>query len=82
VTPSIYSYAHVASKGDTRNANNILVGKPVGKRLLGRPRRTWEDNIRMYLMEIGWEGVDSMHLGQDRNQWRDVVKTVMSLRVP
>jgi hypothetical protein len=49
---------HVARMGDIRNAYNILVGKPEGKRQLGRPRRTWKDNIRIYLREIEWEGVD------------------------
>jgi hypothetical protein len=49
---------HVACVGDTRNAYKILVGKPEGKRPFGRPRRRWEDNIRLDLREIGWEGVD------------------------
>jgi hypothetical protein len=65
-----------------RNAYNILVGKPEGKRILGRPRRIREDNIKMYLRERGWEGVDCMNLAQDRNQWRALVNTVMNLRVP
>jgi hypothetical protein len=60
----------------------ILLKLPEGKRTLGRPRRRWEDNIRMGLREIGWEGVDWMHLVQDRDQWRDVVNTMMNLRVP
>jgi hypothetical protein len=51
-----------------RNAYNILVGKPEGKIPLGRPRHRWEDNIRMYLREIGWEVVDWMHLAQDRDR--------------
>jgi hypothetical protein len=68
--------------GDKRNAHNILVGTPEGKRLLGRPIRPWEDNIRMDLKEIGREGVDWIHLSQDRDQWRAVVNTVMNLRVP
>jgi hypothetical protein len=49
---------HVARTGTKRNANRILVGKPEGKRLLGRPRRRWEDNVRMDLREIGWGGMD------------------------
>jgi hypothetical protein len=53
-----------------RNTYNILVGKPEGKRPLGIPRRRWEDNIRMDLVEIGWECVDWMHLAQDRDNWR------------
>jgi hypothetical protein len=48
---------------------NILVGKPKGKRPLGRPMHRWENNIRMQLWEIGWEGVDLIHLAQDRDQW-------------
>jgi hypothetical protein len=58
-----------------------LVGKPEGKRPLGRSRRRWEDNIRMDLREIGWEGVDWKHLAQDRDQWRAVVNKIMNLRV-
>jgi hypothetical protein len=51
-----------------RNAYKILVGKSEGKRPLGRPRRRWKDNIRMDIKEIGWEGVDWIHLAKDRNQ--------------
>jgi hypothetical protein len=64
-----------------RNVHKILVGKPEGKRPLGRPRRRWKDDIRMNLWEIGWEAVDWIHLAQDRDQWRAVVNTVMNLRV-
>jgi hypothetical protein len=60
---------------------NILVGKPEWKRPLGSPRHRWIDNIRMDLREKGWEGVDWIHLAQDRDQWRDVMNTVMNLRV-
>jgi hypothetical protein len=60
----------------------VLIGKPKGKRPLGKPRRRWEDNIRMNLREVWWEGVDWMHLAQYRDQWRAVVNTVMNLRVP
>jgi hypothetical protein len=63
--------------GEMRNLYKILVGKPEDKRPLRRPRHRWED-IRMYLKEIGWEGVDWMHLAQDRDQWRAVVNTVMN----
>jgi hypothetical protein len=56
--------------------------KPEGKRLLGRPRRGWEDNIGFGIREIGWDGVDWIHLDQDRDQWRIVVNTVMNLRIP
>jgi hypothetical protein len=68
--------------GEKRNAYRILVGKPEGKRLLGRPRHRWEDNIRMDLREIGWGGMDWIGLAQDRDQWRALVNTVTNLRVP
>jgi hypothetical protein len=67
---------HVARIGEMRNAYNFLFGKPKGKRPLGRPERGWEDNIRIDLREVGWEGVDWIHLAQDRNHWRAVVNTV------
>jgi hypothetical protein len=56
--------------GESRNSYKILVGKPEGKRPLGRRRRRWEDNIRIHLGEIVWGDVDWMHLAQDRDQWR------------
>jgi hypothetical protein len=59
----------------------VLVGKPEGKRPLGRPRRRWEDGIRMYLREIGLGGGDWIRLSQDRDRWRAVVRAVMNLRV-
>jgi hypothetical protein len=62
-----------------RNAYNITVGKSVEKKPLGRPRRRWEDNIRMDLRDIGWKDVDLIHLSQDRDQWRAFVNTVMNL---
>jgi hypothetical protein len=68
--------------GEKRNAYRILVGKPEGERPLGRPRRRWEDNIRMDLREIGWGDMDWIDLAQDRDQWRTLVNTVMNLRVP
>jgi hypothetical protein len=58
------------------------VGKPEGKRPLGRPRHRWEDNIRMDLRGIGWGGMDWIDLAQDRDQWRALVNTVMNLWVP
>jgi hypothetical protein len=67
---------------ETRNAYRISVGKPEGKRPLGRPRRRWVDNIKMDLREIEWYGVDWIELAQDRDQWRALVNTVMNLRVP
>jgi hypothetical protein len=60
----------------------ILVGKPEGKRPLGRPRRRWVDNIKLDLREIGWDCMDWIDLGRDRKQWRALLNTVMSLRVP
>jgi hypothetical protein len=65
----------------SRNAYRILVGKPKGKRPLGRPRCRWVDNIKMDLREI-WDGRDWIELAQDRDQWRALVNTVMNLRVP
>jgi hypothetical protein len=67
---------------EKRNAYRILVGKPEGKRPLGRRRRRWVDNIKMYLREIGWDGGDWIDLAQDRDQWRALVNAVMNLRVP
>jgi hypothetical protein len=58
------------------------VGKPEGKRPLGRPRCRWVDNIKMDLLEIGWSSVDWIGLAQDRDKWRALVNAVMSLRVP
>jgi hypothetical protein len=64
------------------SGHNIFVGEPERKRPLGRPRRRWEDSVRMDLMETGWKIVDRMHLAQDRDQWLAVVNTVMNLRLP
>jgi hypothetical protein len=63
------------------NIYKILVGKSEGRRPFGRPRRRWEDNIKIILREIGWEGVNWIHLSRNRNQWRVVTNTVMELRV-
>jgi hypothetical protein len=60
----------------------ILVGRPEGRRPLGRPRRRWEDNNKMDLSEIGFGDVDWIHWAQDRDRWRALVNTVMNLRVP
>jgi hypothetical protein len=73
---------HVARMGEKRNAYRLLVGKPEGKRPLGRPRRRWVDNIRMALGEMGWGDVDWIGLAQDRNRWRALVNSVLNLRVP
>jgi hypothetical protein len=58
------------------------VGKPEGKRALGRPRRRWVDNIKIDLREIGWDAMDRIDLAQDRDQWRALVNTMMNFRVP
>jgi hypothetical protein len=68
-------------KWEKRNAYRILVGKPEGRRSLGRSRRRWMDNIKMVPREIGWDGMDWIDLAQDRDQWRAPVKAVMNLRV-
>jgi hypothetical protein len=70
----------VARMGEKRNTYRIFVGKPEGKRPLGRPKRRWED-IRMDLREIGRGGMDWIDLAQDRVQWRALMSTVMNLRV-
>jgi hypothetical protein len=67
--------------GEERNVHKVLMGKPEGKRPLGRPRHRWEDGIRMDLREIGWGSVEWMQLAQDRDQWQALVNTVMNLRV-
>jgi hypothetical protein len=73
---------HVAQMGANRNAYTILVGKPEGKRPLGRPRCRWVDDIKMDLREVGCGGVDLIDLAQDRDQWRALVNTIMNLWVP
>jgi hypothetical protein len=72
---------HVARIGEGRNVYRVLVGKPEGKVPLGRPRRRWEEGIKMDFWEIGWGGVEWIHLAQDRDLWRDLVNAVMNLRV-
>jgi hypothetical protein len=72
----------VACMEEKRNAYTIFVGMPEGKRPLGRPRHWLGDNIKIDLREIGWGGMDWIHLAQDRDQWRALVNTVMNLRVP
>jgi hypothetical protein len=72
---------HVA-RIEKMNAYSILVGKPEGKRALGRPRCRLVDNIKMDLREIGWGGMDWIDLAQDREKWRALVNTVLNLWVP
>jgi hypothetical protein len=73
---------HVARMGEKRNMYRLLVGKPEGKRPLGRPRRRWIDIIEMEILEIELSVVDWIVLAQDRYRWRALVNSVMSLRVP
>jgi hypothetical protein len=68
--------------GAKRNVYKLLVGKPDGKRPLGRPRRKWIDNIKMVLLEIGVSVVDWIGLAQDRYRWRALVNSAMNLRIP
>jgi hypothetical protein len=70
------------SMGEVRGAYNILVGRPEGRRPLGRPRHRWEDNIKMDLREIGFGDVDWIDLAQNRGRWRALVNMVMNLQVP
>jgi hypothetical protein len=68
--------------GEVRGAYNNSVGRPEGRRPLGRPRRRWEDNIEIDLRKIGFGDVDWIHLAQDRERWRALVNTVMNILVP
>ena len=73
---------HVARMGETRGVYRVLVGKPEGKRPLGRPRCRWEDNIKMDLQEVGCGGMEWIELAEDRDRWRALVNAVMNRRVP
>jgi hypothetical protein len=73
---------HVARMGEERGVHGVLVGRPEGKRPLGRPRRRWEGNIKMVLQEVGGGCGDWMELSQDRDRWRAVASAVMNFRVP
>jgi hypothetical protein len=68
--------------GEGRDAYRVLVGRPEGRRPLGRPRCRWEDNIKMDLQEVGWGGMDWIDMAQDRDRWQAVVNAVMNVRVP
>jgi len=72
----------MARMGEERGVHRFLVGKPEGKRPLGRPRRSWEDNIKMDLQEVGGSCGDGMELAQDRDRWRALGGTVRNLRIP
>jgi hypothetical protein len=73
---------HAARVGEGRGAYQSLVGRPEGRRPLGRPRRRWEDNIKMEIREVGWGGMNWIELSQDRDRWRALVNAVMNLWVP
>ena len=78
-----YLYVYeTARMGDGRGVHMVLIGKPEGKRPLGRPRRRWDNNIKMDLREVGGGGGDWLELVQDRDRWRALVGTVRNLRVP
>jgi len=68
--------------GERRGVYRVLVGKPERKRPLGRPRRKWEDNIKMDLQEVRCGGIDWIEMAEDRDWWRALVNAVMNLRVP
>jgi hypothetical protein len=68
--------------GEKRNAYRLLLGKPEGRRPLGRPRRKWADNIRMDHVEVGWGDMDWIGLAQDRDRWRALVNSVLNFQVP
>jgi hypothetical protein len=73
---------HVARMGEGRGVHRVLVGRPDGRRPLGRPRHRWEDNIKMDLQEVGGDCGDWIDRAQDRDSWRALVNTVMNFRVP
>ena len=92
ITPYIYIYVYIYIRvcvcvcvermGQGRGVYRVLVGKPEGKRPLGRPRRRWEDNVKMDLQEVAGGCEDWMELSQDRDSWRALLRTVMNFRVP
>ena len=80
--PTLSFAGHVARMGEERGVYRVLLGKPEGRRPLGRPRFRWVDNIRMDLQEVGCGYMDWIGLAQDRDRWRTLVSAVMNLRVP
>jgi hypothetical protein len=81
IIPSVIN-EHAARMGEERDVYRVLVGKPEGKRSLGRPRRRWDDNTKAELQEVGCEGMDWIELAEGRHRWRALVNAVMNLRVP
>ena len=79
---SLRRAGHLGHLGEGRGVYRVLVGKPEGKRPLRRPRRRWEDNIKMGLQEVGYGGMDWIELAEDRDRWRAFVNAVMNLRFP
>ena len=73
---------HVERMGERRGVYRLLAGKPEGKRQLWRPRRRWEDNIKMNIQKVGCGSMDWIELTQDRDRWRALLNAVMNLRVP
>jgi hypothetical protein len=67
--------------GEEKNVYTVLMGKPEGKIVLGRPRRRWEDGMRMDLRKTGWRSIEWIQLAQDRDRWRDLMNTLMNRRV-
>jgi hypothetical protein len=78
----IFSFNKFTFMGERRCPYKVLVGKPEGRRPLGRPRHRWEDNTKMDLREVGWQGIDWINLAQDRNRWQALVNGVINLWVP
>jgi len=72
---------HVARIGERRGVYRVLVGRPEGKRPLGRPRRRWKDNVKMDLQEVGCGGMEWIELAQGRDRWRALVNAIMNLRI-
>jgi hypothetical protein len=81
VSPVFVCVGHIARMGEKSYAYRIMVGKPEGKRPLGRSGHRWVDNIKMDLREIEWDGVDWIDVAQDRDRWRALVNTALNLRV-